>query len=245
MTRIAVFGSEGRMGRLVREEAGASVLACYDSHPPGLGPDIPLPAGTEAVIDFSLPSAWGDLDRILRGNVTALVTGTTGIGQAEEAMLLRWAEVRPVFRAANMSLGIYVLGRLLAEAAGLLGDGFDLEIVEFHHRGKMDSPSGTALSLLDIWRDSGGGASMVTGRSGAVGPRGSSETGMHSVRGGDVAGEHQLHLLGDGERLLLSHMATGRRTFALGALRAASFVSGREPGIYGMEDIAGAGITLA
>jgi len=230
------------MGRLLQEETGTSVLACYDSRPPGLDADTPLPDGVEVVIDFSLPSAWSDLDRLLeRRKDVALVTGTTGIGPEGEELLRKWALVRPVFRSANMSLGVFVLGRLLAEAAQLLGDDFDLEIVEFHHRGKVDSPSGTAIRLFEIWRDSRNAAHMLNGRHGAAGPRTPDEIGMHSVRGGDVAGEHQLHLLGDGERLLLSHAATGRRTFALGALRAAQFIIGREPGIYGMEDLAVAG----
>lgn len=235
--KLCVFGSEGRMGRLIRREAGDAVAACYDLVPPGTPPDVPMPEDIDVVLDFSLPSAWKDLDGLLEGSRAALVTGTTGLGPPQKVMLEAWARGRAVFAASNMSVGIHVLGRLLDTAAGMLSGDFDLEVVEIHHGGKVDSPSGTALGLVDIWEDHAGAGSRMTGRSGAVGPRRSDEIGIHSLRGGDVAGEHQLHLLGSGERLTLSHAASGRRTFALGALRAAAFVAGRPPGLYTMEDM--------
>ena len=234
---ICVFGSEGRMGRLVREEAGFSVIACYDKTPPGTSTDVPLPPEVDMVIDFSLPSAWKDLDKLLEGTSAGLVSGTTGLGNTEMELLRKWSSVRPVFFASNMSMGIYVLGRLLQSAASMLADDFDLEIVEFHHRAKIDSPSGTALTLQDIWEKNGGGKKITHGRSGPAGPRSQDETGIHSVRGGDIVGDHQLYLLGDGEKLLLSHSATGRRTFAIGALKAADFIYGKPPGLYSMEDM--------
>jgi 4-hydroxy-tetrahydrodipicolinate reductase len=237
--KLCVFGSEGRMGRLVREEAGDSVVACYDVVPPGRKADIPIPDEVDVVIDFSLPSAWKDLDRLLSTSSAALVTGTTGLGFTEKEMLASWAKKRAVFISSNMSIGIYVLGKLLESAAEMLADDFDLEIVECHHSGKVDSPSGTALTLYDIWKNSGGGSRKMLGRSGPAGPRSSDETGIHSLRGGDVAGDHQLYLLGKGERLLLSHSATGRRTFAAGALKAAEYVNDKVPGIYTMDDLMG------
>lgn len=237
MTGIAVFGGEGRMGRLVRGLAGDAVLASYDTVPPGLSCDRPLPPGVDTVIEFSLPGAWPDLDRLLAGNRAALVSGTTGLGASDEALLRKWAGERAVFRSANMSVGIHVLGRLLRTAGRLLSDRFDLEVVEIHHGGKLDSPSGTALHLADIWESAGGGGRRVTGRSGRSGPRDRAETGIHALRGGDVAGEHQLHLLGQGERLLLAHSTTGRQTLAEGALRAARFLAGKPPGLYGMDDL--------
>jgi 4-hydroxy-tetrahydrodipicolinate reductase len=238
---IAVFGSEGRMGRLVREIAGPSVLASYDAVSPGLSAEVPLPPEVDVVIEFSLPCAWGGLDRLLTGSRAALVSGTTGLGPTEEALLRKWSSERAVFRESNMSVGIHVLGRLLRQAGRLLADRFDLEVVEVHHGGKLDSPSGTALDLVEIWEAEGGGGRRVSGRSGRTGPRKHRETGIHSLRGGDVAGEHQLHLLGSGERLLLAHSATGRVVFAEGALRAARFLAGRPPGLYGMNDLLGGG----
>ncbi len=234
---ICVFGSEGRMGRLIREEAGECVIACYDRIPPGTSVDVQLSPEVDVVIDFSLPSAWRDLDELLSDTSAGLVSGTTGLGDTEMELLRKWSSVRPVFFASNMSMGIYVLGRLLQSAASMLADDFDLEIVEFHHRGKIDSPSGTALTLQDIWEKNGGGKKIMHGRSGPAGPRNPDETGIHSVRGGDIVGDHQLYLLGDGEKLLLSHSATGRRTFALGALKAADFIFGKPPGLYSMEDM--------
>ncbi len=234
---ICVFGSEGRMGQLVREEAGKSVIARYDRTPPGASVDIPLPPEVDTVIDFSLPSAWRDLDKLLHGTSAGLVSGTTGLGNTEMELLRKWSSERPVFFASNMSMGIYVLGRLLQTAASMLSDDFDLEIVEFHHRGKIDSPSGTALSLYEIWEKNSGGNKIMHGRSGSAGPRSPDETGIHSVRGGDIVGDHQLYLLGDGEKLLLSHSATGRRTFAVGALKAADFIYGKPPGLYSMGDM--------
>ena len=115
--KLCVFGSEGRMGRLIRQEAGDSVVACYDLVPPGTPPDVPLPDDVEVVLDFSLPSAWKDLDRLLKGSSAALVTGTTGLGTEHREMLGAWALERAVFAAANMSVGIHVLGRLLDLAA--------------------------------------------------------------------------------------------------------------------------------
>ncbi len=235
--KLCVFGSEGRMGRLLREEAGDSVIACYDLIPPGTKADVPLPEEVEVVLDFSLPSAWKDLDRLLSPSSASLVTGTTGLGYHEKEILAGWASERAVFVSSNMSIGIYVLGKLLASAGEMLAGDFDLEIVECHHSGKVDSPSGTALTLAGIWEKSGGGIRRMFGRSGAAGPRNSDETGIHSLRGGDVAGDHQLHLLGKGERLLLSHSATGRRTFAAGALKAAEYINGKAPGIYTMDDL--------
>ncbi len=234
---IALFGSEGRMGAEVLREAGDAVVARYDSAPGALDPETPLPDAVDVVMDFSAPAAWADLDRLLEGAApgVSLVSGTTGIGDDGRRTLERWAEGRAVLWSPNMSLGILVLGRLVDSACRMLGEGFDVEIVELHHRGKVDSPSGTALSLAGMT----GAAEVVFGRRGAAGPRPAGQLGVHAVRGGDVPGEHQVHLLGEGERLTLTHAATSRRVFAIGALRAAAFLSGKSPGLYGMGDLIG------
>jgi 4-hydroxy-tetrahydrodipicolinate reductase len=139
-----------------------------------------------------------------------------------------------------MSVGIHVLGDLLARAVSMLRDDFDIEIVETHHHHKADSPSGTALTLLEIAEKARGGpASRTHGRSGRPGPRPRTEIGLHAVRGGDVIGDHTIHLLGEGERLEIVHRATNRDIFARGALRAARWLPGRPAGLYGMRDLLG------
>lgn len=214
MIPIAVFGAAGRMGRLVRSEAvgDVQVVQLFDQ-----GDGASLDPAVKAVVDFSLPGAWNSLDAILQGSSAALVSGTTGLLPPQRELLKKWSSERPVFYSANMSIGVFALHRLMKLADELLGGSFDRELIEFHHNRKLDSPSGTALSLLAGWP---------------------ADTPFHSVRGGDITGEHHLHYMGQGERLVLSHIATDRRVFALGALRAVRFICRiREPGLYGMEDM--------
>lgn len=232
--KCAVFGALGRMGRLLTEEAplfSIEITAGLDRGSPPV-----LPAGTDIVLDFSSPDAWKDLDTVLDCSPAGLVSGTTGLGPDALSMLRRWSLERPVFHSPNMSTGVFVLNSLVRKARDMLGEGFDLEVVEIHHRNKEDSPSGTALSLIQ-----GMPGHRVLGRNGFTGRRPRGDIGVHSLRGGDVPGEHQVHLMGDGERLCLTHSATGRRVFALGALRAALFLIGKPPGLYGMEDMLGKG----
>jgi len=229
MTRVAIFGAEGRMGRLLTTEAEGRIdlVQSFDTED-----ELTLDPSVEVVIDFSLPSAWNNLDTLIRGTDVALVSGTTGLGEDQVALLRKWKANHPVFYSANMSVGIHVLGRLMELASSMLGENFDRELIEFHHGNKNDSPSGTALSLLKNWD-----GDRVFGRNGNIGKRKKGSVGVHSVRGGDVTGEHHLYFLGEGERLTLSHMATNRRVFALGAIRAADFVAGKPSGMYSMEDM--------
>lgn len=238
MIRIAVFGSEGRMGNLVREESGSDfgVEACYDVRSPGLSSDRDLPPEVQVVVDFSAADAWTDLDGLLKGTDAALVSGTTGLGDRQRDLLDAWARDRAVFWAANMSRGIYVLRRLLRMAAEMLNDA-DIELVEAHHKHKADSPSGTAVRIAEDLGEVRPGLRPVYGREGDHGARRSNELGMHSLRGGDVPGDHSIGFFCRGESVTLSHRVTSRRTFALGALRAAAFVAGRPPGRYGMQDL--------
>jgi 4-hydroxy-tetrahydrodipicolinate reductase len=236
---LAVFGGSGRMGRLVAEEAEGRfrITALYDRRPPGTPPGDALAEGTDVVVDFSLPEAWSDLAGLLAGTTAALVTGTTGLEELHMDMIRRWSRERAVFQSFNMSRGVYVLGRLLEAAGSMLGSSADLELVETHHRGKVDSPSGTALTLLDAWSRTAGEDGRVFGRHGAAGPRPEGEMGVHSVRGGDVPGDHRVMLLCQGEVLELAHRAVSRRTFALGALAAAELVRESPPGLYGMREL--------
>ncbi len=231
MTRIAVFGANGRMGKLVIQEAlgEVEVIQTFDA-----GDMLHLDPTVEVVIDFSLPAAWDNLDTLISGKNVSLVSGTTGLADKEKNKLKQWSAEHPVFYSSNMSIGIFVLNKLLSDASEMLGDSFDKELIEFHHRRKKDSPSGTALSILNNWNEE-----AVYGRHGESGERQSGTIGVHAVRGGDVIGEHQLHFLGDGERLTISHTATDRRVFAIGAIRAALFITGKPIGMYNMEDLLG------
>jgi 4-hydroxy-tetrahydrodipicolinate reductase len=186
------------------------------------------------VIDFSLPVALAELARLAARQGVALVSGTTGF--EETALLDDAASKIPVLWAPNMSLGIAVLSEIAAVAARRLGPGFDIEITELHHRAKVDAPSGTAVRLADAVR-AVRPLRSVTGREGIVGARESEEIGVFALRGGDVIGDHTVHLLGSGERLELTHRATNRELFAHGALRAARWLVGRRPGRYSLADV--------
>ena len=172
----------------------------------------------------------------------ACVVGTTGFDAAGLAALDAAAAKVPVVAAPNMSLGVQVLAHVLREALALLGDGFDIEVVEAHHREKKDAPSGTALRLVDVAlkaRALSAETDLRHGRHGANAKRVPSEIGVHAVRGGDIVGDHTVVLAGLGERLELTHRATSHAVFASGALRAARWVVGRAPGRYAIGDVLG------
>lgn len=200
-------------------------------------------AKPHVAIDFSRPSGTRVLaDIAARANV-ALVIGTTGLDAACDHALGEAAKKAPVLVSSNMSIGVHVLGVLVERAAKVLGDDFDIEIVEAHHKRKVDAPSGTALTLAQIIRDARtSSASLVHGREGHVGPRKAGEVGMHAVRGGDVVGDHTVFFFGEGERIELAHKASNRDLFARGALRAAKWVVTKRPGIYGMRDMLGGSV---
>jgi len=192
----------------------------------------------DVVVDFTSESGvLGLLDGLEKAGC-GLVCGTTGLSAAAMARLQALAGKAPVFHAANMSTGVYVLGRVVQLAARLVGGEWDKEIIEIHHRRKADAPSGTALTLARLLREAAASElSEVCGRSGLCGPRKASELGIHAVRCGDVVGEHEVVLAGPAETLRLSHTALSRSVFAVGAVRAAEWLAGREPGLYGMADL--------
>jgi 4-hydroxy-tetrahydrodipicolinate reductase len=170
--------------------------------------------------------------------VVPLITGTTGGGPALDRSLDRHATGAPLIQAANFSVGVTVLLDLVRRAAAALPEA-DVEIVETHHRGKRDAPSGTALAFGAAVEAGRGPLARVFGREGAVGVRPPGELAFHALRGGDVVGEHTVWFLADGERVSITHGATSRRTFALGAVRAARWILGKPPGRYGMDEVAG------
>ena len=199
-----------------------------------LGPGVF--AGCDVVIDFSLPEGLEAALPHLGG--IPLVSGTTGLASPVEAALADHARTAPQLCAANFSAGVTLLLDLVARAAAALPEA-DLEVVEAHHRRKRDAPSGTALALVEALEGAREPAGRAHGRSGAVGPRPAGEIGIHALRGGDVVGDHTVWFLADGERLALQHQASSRRTFAVGALRAARWLVGQPTGCYTMRHVLG------
>lgn len=265
MTAIAVHGAGGRMGKSVLDVLSADVQARVagaierEGHavvgqdagviagrpgPIGCAVSAELDAGlagAEVVIDFSEPRATERLLAHCVARKLPAVVGTTGLDKAAGAALERLAEVAPVVYAPNFSVGVNVLWDLCARAAYLLGEDYDLEIVELHHRHKVDAPSGTAVELLRVVADARGldpEWASVSDR-GARGKRSKGEVGIHSLRGGEAVGEHTLVLAGPGEVLELTHRAQSRDIFARGAVRAAHWVVGKPPALYGMADVLG------
>jgi len=241
-TRVAIVGSAGKMGqtlvRLANEDPEIELVSVLDQGDPMNA----LAAFPGAVaIDFSSPSGTRALAEVAPAAGVSIVSGTTGLDDAAARALDEASRAVALFTAANMSIGVHVLGVLIERAIAMLGPGFDIELVEAHHRRKVDAPSGTALALASIAQSAkAGGASLVHGRQpGLRQARSTDEIGMHAVRGGDVIGDHTLYLFGDGERLELTHRATNRDLFAHGALRAAKWLATQPPGRYGMEHLVG------
>ncbi|WP_394845658.1 4-hydroxy-tetrahydrodipicolinate reductase [Pendulispora brunnea] len=240
-TRVAIVGSAGKMGqtlvRLANEDPEIELVTVLDQGD-AMSALAAFPGAV--AIEFSSPSGTRGLAEIAPSAGVSIVSGTTGLDDAAVRALDEASRKVPVFTAANMSIGVHVLGVLIERAIAMLGPGFDLELVEAHHRRKVDAPSGTALKLASIAQSARGAASLVHGRRPDLrAARSREEIGMHAVRGGDVIGDHTLYLLGDGERLELTHRATNRDLFAHGALRAAKWLSTQPPGHYGMEHLVG------
>jgi 4-hydroxy-tetrahydrodipicolinate reductase len=200
--------------------------------------------GCAVYIDFTTPQATAAAARAASQAGVAAVVGTTGLGAEALAELDRLAEVAPVLVAANFSLGVNLLLVLAETAARALGPDFDFEVVEMHHRHKRDAPSGTALALAQALATGRGAALdqvLRSARSGEVGARPAGEIGVFGLRGGETIGEHTAYLIGDSERIEISHRAASRDLFADGALRAAQWLAGRPAGHYTMRDVLGLG----
>jgi 4-hydroxy-tetrahydrodipicolinate reductase len=241
-TRIIITGAKGRMGQ--------ALVACAERHPElqvvgqiDLDDDLPsLIKEGEVVIDFSFHEATAGFALLCAEHKKALVIGTTGHSGAEKSQISSLKSRIPIVWASNYSTGVNTLFWLTRKAAEILGSNFDLEVVEMHHRMKKDAPSGTAATLAEILADvRQQQLSKVIrhGRQGITGERTSIEIGMHSLRGGDVVGDHTVIFAGDGERLELTHKASSRESFARGALRAAQWVVKQKPGLYDMQNVLG------
>jgi 4-hydroxy-tetrahydrodipicolinate reductase len=259
-TRVGVLGAGGRMGQAIIAAladhprlvlAGAIERAGHGAVGQPLGPAFapgmticsnpgPLAHASDVLIDFTAPSALAaTLDAACEGRA-AIVIGTTGLGAEHHALIDRAARHIAVLQAANTSLGVTLLARLVADAARALGPDWDIEIAELHHRHKVDAPSGTALALGEAAARGRGvdlGAISDRGRDGITGARVPGHIGFASLRGGSAAGDHTVLFAGEGERVELRHLAENRDIFARGALKAAAWLAGRAAGRYAMDDV--------
>ncbi len=246
--RIVLGGALGRMGRelaAAAESQGIRVVCGVDVAYAGQPMAFPMAAGYEQVaqqgdvlIDFSRPDALPELLAFCRSRSLPAVLCTTGYTDVELKSIEKAAQALPLLRSANMSLGVHVLEQLVARASKALGEGFDIEIVERHHRMKADSPSGTALMLYEtVRRELGPGIRPVHGRYGRTEQRQQGDVGLHAIRGGTLTGDHEVGFYGEGEHLLLIHRAENRSLFAQGALKAARFLVGKPAGLYSLRDV--------
>jgi 4-hydroxy-tetrahydrodipicolinate reductase len=241
MARIGIIGSNGRMGHALGvaiAEAGETLAGGIDQG----GDPLALARGCDVLVDFSSPHALeANLDAAMAAGIP-IVIGTTGLEERHHWLCDSAAQTIPVLQTGNTSLGVTLLAHLVREAASRLGEDWDVEIVETHHRMKVDAPSGTAL-LLGEAAASGRGITLgdhsERGRDGITGRREVGAIGFASLRGGSVAGDHTVHFLSDNERLSLSHLAENRSIFAKGAVRAAQWLTGKPTGRYAMPDVLG------
>ncbi len=262
MIKAAVAGACGRMGTIIIQVIGSTdgvelFGALEHQEHPLLGQEISLPGippvtitsgpesisrGVDVLIDFTTPEgSLKNLEVCAELGICAVI-GTTGFGEEQKEALYMFALQTPTVFSPNMSVGVNLLFRLAAIAAAALGDDYDVEIVETHHRMKKDAPSGTALALAEVVAKAVGRNltdKAVYARHGMIGERSAGEIGIQTVRAGDIVGEHTLLLAGPGERIELTHRAHSRDNFAGGAVRAALWVVGKEPGLYTMADVLG------
>ncbi len=263
--RVGVMGCGGRMGRMLvaevqaapgmtlaggTERVGSALLGRDIGELAGIGPvglaameDAAAVIGaSDVVIDFTAPEAAVTHARLAGQRSTALVIGTTGLDETQAKAIDAMAKLIPIVWSPNMSAAVNLLMGLVAETAKRLGEDYDIEVLEMHHRHKVDAPSGTALALGRAAAKGRGidlAAHSQRVRDGHTGPRKAGDIGFATLRGGDVVGDHTVIFASEGERLELTHRATSRRIFARGALRAARWVVGQNPGLYGMNDVLG------
>ncbi len=263
--RVVVTGAAGRMGsavvRAVLSAQGMALAGCTErAGSPALGQDPGLLArgtaagiriedalekvlgGADVVVDFTSPGATRDHAVACAAKGVALVVGTTGLSDADRRALEGAAKHVPVVYSPNMSVGVNVMLKAAADLARALGEDYEIDILEAHHRMKKDAPSGTALRLAEVLAQArGGNAPLRHARQGMIGERPREEIGLAVLRGGDVVGEHTVFFFGEGERLELVHRAASRDQFARGAVRAAQWIVGKPAGLHDMAAVLGLG----
>ncbi len=253
-TKVGVFGATGRVGRLILDDLkldsdiGLGSVYVRKELDFSIDPEVLVTKdlktflnASDVVIDFSLPEACEMLLEEAIKTPKPLVIGTTGLNEHQLNLIKEASELMPVLYATNMSLGVALLNKLVYEASKAL-DGFDIEIVEMHHRHKKDAPSGTALTLANS-AAKGRGLELdevrVSGRDGNIGERTKDEIAVMALRGGDIVGRHTVGFYNDGEFIELNHTATSRNTFSKGAIRAAKWLVKQDKGLYGISDCLG------
>jgi 4-hydroxy-tetrahydrodipicolinate reductase len=263
--KVAVMGVAGRMGqelvRVVTASDGCTVAAAVERpDSPAIGQDVGVLAGMEpigvtvtadaleavarsdGILDFTTPKSTVEFAGLAANARIVHVIGTTGLKEADEAQIAAAARHAPIVKAGNMSLGVNLLVAITRRVAEALDEDFDIEIVEMHHKDKVDAPSGTAL-MLGAAAAQGRGVNLadhsIRGRDGLTGPRRRGDVGFASLRGGSVVGDHRVILAGPGERIELAHLASDRGIFARGAVKALLWGRVRPPGVYSMADVLG------
>lgn len=241
MTRIGIYGAHGRMGRAIAAALAGEGAALAGGADQGDDPN-PVARAADVLLDFSSPAALEAHLDAARAAGRPIFVGTTGLSPQHHALVDRAAESIAVLQTGNTSLGVALLQRLVREAAARLGADWDIEVLETHHRNKVDAPSGTAL-MLGQAAAAGLGTTLaeaaVMDRAGLTGARAGGTIGFASLRGGSVVGDHEVLFAGMGERIVLSHRAENRDIFATGAIRGALWLKDRMPGRYTMADVLG------
>lgn len=246
--KVILSGYSGAMGHVVRELAKSNgditIVAGIDHKPddsgtfPVVADPMAIDIEADVIIDFSHPSLLDGLIAFAKDRSLPIVVCTTGLDADQIAFLEEASKVIPIFRSGNMSFGIHLLQDILKQYTKLLADTYDIEIIEQHHRRKVDAPSGTALMLADTIADClAEKPSYVLGRAGTSAKRSPGEIGIHAIRGGTIVGEHSVIFAGEDELIEIRHSAQSRRLFASGALKAAAFMSQAGPGLYTMTDV--------
>lgn len=237
MIKIIIVGGNGQMGRmlagLISESPDLELMDTIDVDCLEKYDTLPK---ADVLLDFSRPASLPDICRYIRRTGTALVSGTTGYNELEMNLLYGLSDCAPVIYSANYSMGIAVFRKILSEITPVLKDSFDIELTETHHHRKADAPSGTAKALLAAI-DPKGEYTILNGREGNCSARTKAEIGVHAIRGGTVSGIHTVSFFGDDEVIEITHTASSRKIFALGALNAARILAGKTPGKYDLDDL--------
>ncbi len=245
--KIIICGACGKMGGnvldLLKGDSAAVAVCGVDLYPREIGIPVyksfsEVTETADVIIDFSSPVGLQERLDFAKAHYMGIVLASTGFTSSDLALVSEYAKEIPLFKTANLSLGINLMQALIKTAAEVLGSAYDVEIIERHHNLKKDAPSGTALMLADTLNESyGGDMRYVNGRSGIVGEREKKEIGIHAVRGGTIVGEHEVMFAGEDETLTITHSAGSKRVFAVGAIRAAKFLKEKAAGMYEMKHL--------
>ena len=246
-TRIIICGACGKMGSnvlsLLADDPDAKAVCGVDLYPKEIGIPVytsfaDIQEKADIIIDFSSPIGLAERLEYAKTHGLGIVLASTGFTADDQALIAEYAKSVAIFKTANLSLGVNLMQALVKAAAQVLGDSYDVEIIERHHNLKKDAPSGTALMLADSVNEAFAGSKRyVGGREGIVGAREKCEIGIHAVRGGTIVGEHEVMFAGEDEVITITHSATSKRVFAVGAIRAAKFLPQKETGMYEMKDL--------